>query len=189
MRRHAASARCAALFAMVALVAGCATTGEVKSPPAAAAAPKAGAASGPLAPLAWLAGCWTGSVNERDFREMWLPPAGGTLIGAGRQVSRGEIQDYEFLRIEARGSDVVFTQFSGDRKEVSFRLASTTTDEDDTIFTFANTASGFPARLLYTRGSKGWLYETIEGSLNGAERRVIYPFRRVDCQTDALITE
>ncbi|HET9671006.1 MAG TPA: DUF6265 family protein [Casimicrobiaceae bacterium] len=188
MRRHATSARRAALFAIVAVVAGCATTGEVKTPPG-AQAPEAGAASGPLAPLAWLAGCWKGSVNERDFREMWLPPAGGTLIGAGRQVSRGEVQDYEFLRIEARGSDVVFTQFSGDRKEVSFRLAGTTTDEDDTIFTFANTASGFPARLLYRRGSKGWLYETIEGTLNGAERRVIYPFRRVDCQTDALITE
>ncbi|HEY3564434.1 MAG TPA: DUF6265 family protein [Casimicrobiaceae bacterium] len=194
MRRHAASARRAALLAVVALVAGCAATGEVKTPAAMAAtpAPAPATASGPLAPLAplaWLAGCWKGSVNERDFREMWLPLAGGTLIGAGRQVLRGEVQDYEFLRIEARGSDVVFTQFSGDRKEASFRLAGTTTDEDDTIFTFANTASGFPARLMYRRGSKGWLYETIEGTLNGAERRVIYPFRRVDCQTDALITE
>ncbi|HEY3459450.1 MAG TPA: DUF6265 family protein [Casimicrobiaceae bacterium] len=189
MRRHAASVRRAALLAVVALVAGCATTGEVKTPAAVAAAPAPITASGPLAPLAWLAGCWKGNVNERDFREMWLPLAGGTLIGAGRQVSRGEVQDYEFLRIETRGSDVVFTQFSGDRKEVSFRLASTTTDEDDTIFTFANTASGFPARLIYRRGTKGWLYETIEGTLNGAERHVIYPSRRVDCQTDALITE
>jgi hypothetical protein len=120
---------------------------------------------------------------------MWLPVEGGTLLGVGRQVSKGEVQDYEFLRIEARPDGVVFTQFSGDRKEVSFRLARTTTDEADTIFTFANTANAFPARLIYRRGAQGWLYETIEGTLNGAEKRVIYPFRRVDCRTDALIAE
>jgi hypothetical protein len=186
MHRRAANAWRAVLLGGVALVAGCTTTGEMKTVPAAEPPP---AAAGPLAPLAWLAGCWKGSVNQRDFREMWLPFAGGTLIGAGRLVSRGEVQDYEFLRIEARGADVVFTQFSGDRKEVSFRLASTTTDADDTIFTFENAASGFPSRLLYRRGSKGWLYETIEGTLNGAERRVIYPFRRVDCETDALMLD
>jgi len=186
MHRRAANAWRAVLLGGVALVAGCTTTGEMKTVPAAEPPP---AAAGPLAPLAWLAGCWKGSVNQRDFREMWLPFAGRTLIGAGRQVSRGEVQDYEFLRIEARGADVVFTQLSGDRKEVSFRLASTTTDADDTIFTFENAASGFPSRLLYRRGSKGWLYETIEGTLNGAERRVIYPFRRVDCETDALMLD
>jgi hypothetical protein len=184
--------RFVAPFVAVLVAAGCAspqsghesTTAPPGKDGAAAEAP-----AGPLSPLAWLAGCWKGSVNQRDYREMWLPLAGDTLIGAGRQVSGGEVQDYEFLRIEARPGGVVFTQFSGDRKEISFRLATTTTDRDDTIFTFANTAAGFPARLVYRRGAQGWLYETIEGTLNGAERRVIYPFRRVDCRTDALITE
>jgi hypothetical protein len=162
----------------------------VVTPPQTAAAGGAASeppATGPIAPLAWLAGCWQGSVNEREFREQWLPLRGGMLIGAGQQVLHGEMQDYEFLRIEARPGGVYFTQFSGDRKEMSFKLAGTTTDDKDTIFTFANVAATFPARLVYRQGTEGWLYETIEGVLNGAEKKVIYPLRRVSCETGELI--
>jgi len=109
------------------------------------------------------------------------------LIGAGQQVMHGAMQDYEFLRIEPRPDGIYFTQFSGDRKEMSFRLASTTTDDKDTIFTFANTADAFPARLIYRRGTGGWLYETIEGPLNSADKKVIYPLRRIDCESGELI--
>jgi hypothetical protein len=143
---------------------------------------------GPLAPLAWLEGCWQGNVNQREFREQWLPLRGGMLIGAGQTALRGKMQDYQYMRIEPRSDGIYFTQFSGDRKETSFRLDSTQTADKDTIFTFANTAAGtFPARLVYRRGSEGWLYETIDGSLNGSERRVIYPLRRIDCETSEFI--
>jgi hypothetical protein len=149
------------------------------------AAPPADA--GPLAPLEWLAGCWQGTVNQREFREQWLPLRGGMLIGAGQQVSRGRMQDYEFLRIESRADGIFFSQFAGDRRETAFRLASTTTEDKDTIFTFANVVDAFPARLVYRRGADGWLYETIEGTLDGKERRVIYPLRRIDCESGELI--
>lgn len=157
--------------------------------PADAATPAAAPeASGPLAPLAWLEGCWQGNVNQREFREQWLPLRGGLLIGAGQTVLHGKMQDYQYMRIEPKSDGVYFAQFSGDRKETSFRLAGTQTADKDTIFTFANTAAdAFPARLIYRRGSEGWLYETIEGTLNGGERRVIYPLRRVDCETGEFI--
>ena len=148
------------------------------APPATPAAPATSAAApeapGPLAPLAWLEGCWQGNVNQREFREQWLPLRGGLLIGAGQSVLRGKMQDYQYMRVEPKSDGVYFAQFSGDRKETSFRLASTQTADKDTIFTFANTAAdAFPARLVYRRGSEGWLYETIEGTLNGSERKVI----------------
>ena len=154
---------------------------------AAAERPPGVSDAGPLASLAWLEGCWQGTVNQREFREQWLPLRGGMLIGAGQQVLRGRLQDYEFLRLDARVDGVYFTQFSGDRKEMSFRLAGTTTDDKDTIFTFANTADAFPARLVYRRGTDGWLYETIEGTLDGSDRKVIYPLRRIDCESGELI--
>ena len=142
-----------------------------------------------IASLAWLAGCWQGNVNGREFREEWLPLRGGMLIGAGQQVMKGAMQDYEFLRIEKRPDGLYFSQFSGDRNEISFRLATTTTDDKDTIFTFLNTASGFPARLVYRHGAEGWLYETIEGPLAGSQKTVIYPMRRVGCESGELITK
>ena len=36
-------------------------------------------------------------------------------------------------------------------------------------------------------GIDGWLYETVEGSLDGADKHVIYPLRRINCETGALI--
>jgi hypothetical protein len=186
------SAAKAAIVAACAVVAACAQpeapsrlrASTAPSPAAAQAPPPA---TGPVAPLAWLAGCWQGSVNERDFREQWLPYRGGMLVGAGQQVMKGAMQDYEFLRIEPRADGVYFSQFGGDRKETSFRLESTTTDANDTVFTFANTAPTFPGHLVYRRGTEGWLYETIEGRLNGSDKKVIYPLRRVDCETGELI--
>jgi Domain of unknown function (DUF6265) len=170
-------------------------TRERNAPPAAPAvaagnanpAQASTADAGPVGSFAWLAGCWQGSVNQREFREQWLPLRGGLMIGAGQSVLRGRMQDYEFLRIEPRPDGVYFTQFGGDLKAISFRLATTTTDDKDTIFTFANTADGFPARLIYRRGVEGWLYETIEGALNGTDRHVIYPLRRIDCESGELI--
>lgn len=162
-----------------------ATSASARSPSAAAS----DAGHGPLAPFAWLAGCWQGHVNQREFREQWLPLRGNVLVGAGQQAMGATLQDYEYLRIESRPDAVYFTQFSGDSKETSFRLASTTTDHDDTIFTFANITGAFPARLIYRRGAEGWLYETIEGPLSGSEKRVIYPLRRVSCETGELITK
>jgi Domain of unknown function (DUF6265) len=198
-KRHRVSAL---VVAACACLAGCAqpeAPARIAAPAATPAGPSASstspapsaapAATGPLAPLAWLPGCWQGNVNEREFRETWLPLRGGMLIGAGQQVSRGAMQDYEFLRIDARPDGVHFTQFSGDRKETSFRLSATTIDGNDTIFTFANTAEAFPERLVYRRGTEGWLYETIEGRLNGSDKKVIYPLRRVDCETGALVTK
>jgi len=165
-----------------------ASTTPAATPAAAGAASTAPPAdTGPLAALAWLEGCWLGNVNQREFREQWLPLRGGILIGAGQSVLRGKMQDYEFLRIEPRADGVFFSQFSGDLKETSFKLDSKVDDDKDTIFTFANTTDSFPSRLIYRRGTEGWLYETIEGKTKGATRQVIYPLRRIDCETGELI--
>jgi hypothetical protein len=199
-RRSPTLSRCATLVAAL-LLSATAWAQQPPVPPEAAAPPPAPASQpqppttsklddgGAFAALAWLEGCWQGTVNQREVRAHWLPPRGGMLIGAGQSVLRGKMQDYEFLRIEPRSDGVFFSQFGGDRKETSFRLDKVVNEDKDTIFTFANTADAFPARLIYRRGTEGWLYETIEGKMNGTDRQVIYPMRRVDCETSELINK
>ena len=145
------------------------------------------AASGPLAPLAWLSGCWRGSVNQRDFREHWLPLRGDLLIGAGHTVNAGRTQDYEFVRIEPRGDGIHYVAMPSGQKESAFRLGEPKTDGADTIFTFTNPAHDFPQTIVYRRATGGWLYVHVEGKLGGEERRIIYPFRRVDCESGEFI--
>jgi hypothetical protein len=145
----------------------------------------------PLASLAWLEGCWRGSVNQREFREHWMPLRGGLLLGVSQIVMAGKTQGYEYLRLEARPDGVFYIAVPSGKKEEAFRLTGKTVDKsadrDDEIFTFENPAQEFPRRIIYRRASGGWLYAQVEGKLNGVDRQVIYPMRRIDCATGANI--
>jgi hypothetical protein len=140
-----------------------------------------------LASLAWLDGCWRGEVAKYEFREHWLPLRGGLMVGAGHVVFQGKTEDYGYLRLETRPDGVYYVSISSAKKEAAFRLASATVDDKDTIFTFTGPGDEFPQRVVYRRGIEGWLYASVEGKVKGEEKKVIYPMRRVDCQSGDLI--
>jgi Domain of unknown function (DUF6265) len=137
--------------------------------------------------LSWLEGCWQGTVNQRDFREQWSPLRGGMLVGVGHTVTQGKTQSYEHLRLEARGDGVYYVATPSGQREAAFKLASIAADDKDALFIFSNPEHDFPQRIIYRRGSEGWLYATIEGKLKGEDRQVIYPMRRVDCESGEFI--
>jgi hypothetical protein len=173
---------CNALTAVVTLPAG-AQTPAAPDP----SAKTADAAINDVGALAWLDGCWAGTVNQRDFREQWSPMRGGVLIGFGSTVFQAKLQSYEYLRIEPRTDGVYYVAIPSGQKEDAFKLVSITTDDKDTIFTFSNPDHDFPQRIIYRRGTGGWLYATIEGTLKGEDRQVIYPMRRIGCESGAFI--
>ena len=161
------------------------------------AVPPAGTASdqpadkptGPLAPLAWMRGCWEGKVNQRDFREEWLPPAGDMMIGVSQTTLRDKTVDFEYLRLESRPEGVFYIASPSGKSEAAFRLAGQATSGGDELFTFVNAAPGaeYPQRIIYRHASEGWLYATVEGKIKGVDKQVIFPMRRVDCQTGAVV--
>jgi hypothetical protein len=140
-----------------------------------------------LTSLAWLDGCWRGQVGQYEFREHWLPLRGGLMVGAGHVVFEGKSQDYGYLRLETRPDGVYYVSISSGKKEAAFRLTATAIDDKDTIFTFTNPVDEFPEHIVYRRGLEGWLYATVEGKVNGEDKNVIYPMRRVDCQSGDLL--
>jgi len=157
------------------------------APQPAAEAAKAVAPPLELASLSWLDGCWRGEVAQYDFREHWLPLRGGLMVGAGHVVFQGKTQDYGYLRLETRPDGVYYVSISSAKKEAAFRLASVATDDKDMIFTFTSAGEEFPQRVVYRRGTEGWLYASVEGKVKGEAKSVIYPMRRVDCQSGDLI--
>jgi hypothetical protein len=140
-----------------------------------------------IASLGWLEGCWSGTVNQREFREHWSPLRGGMLVGVGHTVNQGKTQSYEYLRLEARGDGVYYVAAPSGQSETAFKLGSIAADDKDSIFVFGNPAHDFPQRIIYRRGSEGWLYATVEGKIKGEDRQVIYPMRRVDCESGEFI--
>lgn len=151
-------------------------------------APKeAPAPTGPLAPLAWLNGCWAGNVNQREFREYWHPLRGGMMVGVSHNAIRDRTISYEHLRLESKPDGVFYTATTAGEKEVPFKLTDTKKEGPDEIFTFSNGANAFPQLLSYRRATGGWLYVEVAGKQNGKDNKVIYPFRRVDCETGEFI--
>jgi hypothetical protein len=147
-------------------------------------------ASGPLAPLAWMSGCWEGQVNQRDFREEWLPPTGDIMVGVSQTTLRNKTIDFEYLRLEQRPEGVFYVAAPSGKNEAAFRLAGQATAAGgDEVFTFVNALPGveYPQRIIYRHASEGWLYATVEGKIKGADKQVIFPMRRVDCQTGAVV--
>ena len=167
------------------------------APPASAAAPADKPAdktadkpaTGPLAPLAWMRGCWEGKVNQRDFREEWLPLAGDMMIGVSQTTLRDKTVDFEYLRLESRPEGVFYIAAPSGKNEAAFRLAGQTISGGDDVFTFVNATPGveYPQRIIYRHASEGWLYATVEGKIKGVDKQVIFPMRRVDCQTGAVV--
>jgi hypothetical protein len=153
-------------------------------------APQA-AEPGPLAPLAWLDGCWRGSVNGREFREHWMPLRGNLLIGVSQTVLKDKTQDFEYLRVEPRDDGVYYVILPPNRSESAYKLtgqpAAPAADGKEEEYVFTNPALEFPKKITYRRGKQGWLYATVAGTVKGADREITYPMRRIDCQSGELI--
>ncbi len=114
------------------------------------------------------------------------------MVGAGHVVFQGKTQDYGYLRLETRADGVYYVSISSAKKEAAFKLTATSVDDKDTIFTFVNAVDEFPQRVVYRRGSEGWLYANgrrqgqrrgEEGHLSDASGRL--PERRHDPQLSA----
>lgn len=155
----------------------------------AVATPTAPAAATDLQPFAWLRGCWEGKVNGREFREEWLPLRGDIMVGLSQTVMQGKTQDFEYVRLESRPDGVFYINVPSGKKETAFRFAGKTEDGARDVFTFENPVDEFPQRVIYRRGTEGWLYTSVEGQLNGTARSVIYPMRRVDCASGEFIRQ
>jgi hypothetical protein len=164
---------------------------QTPSPPEAKPAEQKAPDGDALAPLAWLEGCWRGTVNQREYREHWMPLRGNLLIGVSQTVMQSKTQGFEYLRLESRPDGVYYVASPSGKKESAFRLAGETIDAAGDrkvqVFTFVNPALEFPQKIIYRRGSEGSLYATVEGKAGGADRQVTYPMRRIDCESGELI--
>ena len=137
--------------------------------------------------LSWLPGCYRGTANQREFREHWLPLRGSLIVGASHSVAQDKTQNASYLRIEPRTDGVYYVVAPVRQPEVAFRLTGQESDGPDRIFTFTSASAAFPQRIVYRRGTEGWLYVHVEGAIGGEDKRIIYPMRRIDCESGEFL--
>lgn len=135
-------------------------------------------ADDPIAAAGWLAGCWESRRGERVTLEMWMPPAGGLMLGASRTVVGGTTREFEQLRIRARDGRLVYTALPSGQRETDFTTPAAPGDP----LVFENLAHDFPQRIAYRRVGADSLVARVEGpGAGGATRGFDLAMRRVRC--------
>jgi hypothetical protein len=137
--------------------------------------PAVAASPADVAAVAWMAGSWEGTDNGTEMEEVWLPPKGGSMLGLHRDVAKGQMVSYEFLRIEADGEGLVYLASPQGKPVTAFRLLSST----KTRVVFSNPIHPFPQRVLYWLGEDGRLHARIEGSQGGKAASQEWSWSRV----------
>lgn len=120
---------------------------------------------GELSGLDWLAGGWEGEEDGVVMEEVWLAPAGKLMIGMHRDRFPTGGVFYEFLRIEAKGDQVVYVARPAGGEETEFLLV----ERGETRAIFENPGHDFPQTISY-RLEDGDLHVRIEGTENGEAR-------------------
>ncbi len=130
--------------------------------------------------LAWLSGCWAAANQEAGSGEQWMPPAGGTMIGVSRSVRDGETVAFEFIRIvEREDGGLEFIASPSGQSTTSFFMLSLS----DREVIFENPDHDFPQRIIYRLMSDEDLLGRIEGAIDGTERAVDFPMKKIDCES------
>ena len=139
--------------------------------------------SSPIDRAAWIAGCWELRAPNRLTHEMWMPPAGGTMMGASRTTSSTATRAFEQLRITTDGSVLVYTAVPSGQTETAFR----STQLSDTLLVFENLQHDFPQRIIYRKRGADSVIARAEGpGANNTTRGFNIPMRRSSCtQTPA----
>jgi len=108
------------------------------------AAPLAAAPTATLEQLSWLAGHWRSAADGRVVEELWMPPAGGTMLGLNRSVSAAGAR-FEFLRIVEEDGTLAY--LASPQGAAPTRFALDALGED--WVRFANPAHDFPTQIGY----------------------------------------
>jgi len=106
-----------------------------------------------------------------------------------QQTAQPRTADYTYLRLEQRSDGIYYAAIPSGKKETVFKFESAHEDEGRTGYTFINPGEGFPERIVYTKGTQGWLYAKVAGKVGGQQKDITYPMRHVDCLTGAFIED
>jgi len=106
-----------------------------------------------------------------------MPERGGTMLGMSR-TSRGDVmREHEFVLLRAAGSGLEYHVIAGAQPEIVFRAARATGNE----VIFENLEHDFPKRIGYRLVSSDSLEAWVDGGPGEREKRISYPYHRVDC--------
>lgn len=128
--------------------------------------------------LEWISGCWASDDGKERTEEIWMKPAGQSMIGMSRTVAGGRTVFTEHLQIrEANGQIAYIVSLGMGAKPTVFKLVKSS----DSEAVFENPEHDFPQRIIYRRESTDVLFARIEGQEKGVNKAMDFPYKRSKC--------
>jgi hypothetical protein len=130
-----------------------------------------------IASIGWLAGCLEMRSGNRVVEEHRMVERAGTMLGMGRTVGTRGLGDYELTLIKQDGERLLFEAHPKDQPTATFTARVATADS----VVFELPEHDFPQRVGYRRVGADSVHAWVEGTMNGASRRIEFPYARVPC--------
>ncbi|HSB54656.1 MAG TPA: DUF6265 family protein [Gemmatimonadales bacterium] len=128
--------------------------------------------------LAWMAGCWRQLDAGVTVEEVWLAPAGGTMIGLSRSVEDDSTRSTEHMVIRPAASGGLVYEAAPSGQEPGAFLAATVTDS---LVIFENLTHDFPQQIRYSRLPGDSLLAVVSGTVRERLRTITFRYSRSTC--------
>jgi Domain of unknown function (DUF6265) len=126
--------------------------------------------------LGWMSGDWETARGRAQIDEHWSRVAGGSMLGMSRTVAGGKTVSFEYLRIEARGTEIYYIAHPQARNPgTDFKLVRLNGEEA----VFENLAHDFPKRVIYRKNRDGTLTARVEGDGTEKEKAQEFHYRPI----------
>lgn len=130
-----------------------------------------------IASASWLAGCWVMQRGTTTIEEQWMTPAGGTMLGMGRTVKAGRLDDYELVLLRERDGRIDYEAHPVMQPASVF----TATVVSDTLLQFENPRHDFPKLIAYRRRGADSVIARIAAGPAPGDNQVVFAYRRAAC--------
>jgi Domain of unknown function (DUF6265) len=124
-----------------------------------------------------MAGCWRQSQAGQVIDEVWLGPAGGSLLGVNRSLEADTLRSWESMMIRAGVNGLVLEAGPSDRPAAAFMATSAS----DSSIQFENLTHDYPQVVSYIKRGRDSMLATITGTVHDRQRTINYAYARAAC--------
>lgn len=130
----------------------------------------------------FLEGTW--KVENRETYENWEINEDGSLKGTSYRLANGEKNITEYLQINKKGEQVIYTAVVPTQNEgrgIEFVLLKL----DNMTYSFENPEHDFPKKIVYQKKSDSEIYVMVS---DGGDQGFAYTMRKVDSVSNILMS-
>jgi hypothetical protein len=125
-----------------------------------------------------MAGCWRLLEAGDLVEEVWLPPAGGTLVGVSRTIEGDSTRNWEHMLIRSGAGGVLVYEAAPSGQVPAAFMATLISD---TAAIFENLTHDFPQQIRYARLPGDSLLAMLTGTVRDRVRTIEFHYARSAC--------